>query len=121
MSFHHYGKDKIGEWVDNHVAQARHLHQLAISQGIFESATLPSMSAICLHYKSDNLTKEQSTKLHHEVASRIEKGGQFWFATTEMKGKTWFRINPVNIHTTIEHMEQLYEVLKKTCEEVKNQ
>ena len=117
-SFHHYGKDKIGEWVDNNVAQAIHLHQLAENEGIFESATPPVMSAICLHYKSDKLTKEASKMLHHEVASRIEKGGQFWFATTELKGKPWFRINPVNIHTTIEHIEQLYAVLKKTCEEV---
>ena len=61
---------------------------------------------------------EQSKKLHYEAASRIEKGGQFWFATTEMKGKTWFRINPVNIYTTVEHMEQLYVLLKKTCKEV---
>jgi uncharacterized lipoprotein YbaY len=79
------------------------------------------MSAICLHYKSSELTQEQSRQLHFEVAARIEQSGQFWFATTEMKGKTWFRINPVNIHTTSEHMEQLYILLKKTCKEVETE
>ena len=79
------------------------------------------MSAICLHYQSDLLTDEQSKQLHFEVAARIEQGGQFWFATTEMKGRTWFRINPVNIHTTTEHMEQLYDLLKKTCKEVETE
>jgi aromatic-L-amino-acid decarboxylase len=118
MSFHHYGKDKIGEWVDNNIAQATHLHRLAQAEGIFESATEPVMSAICLHYKSGNLSNEQSAKLHHEVAARIEKGGQFWFASTELKGKTWFRINPVNLHTTIAHIGNLYTLLKKTCQEV---
>jgi len=121
MSFHHYGKDKIGEWVDKNVQQARHLYGLAESEGYFESATFPVMSAICLHYKSGDLATEQSHTLHHEVTSRIEKGGQFWFASTEMKGKTWFRINPVNIHTTIEHIEELYSLLKKTCKEVKEE
>jgi hypothetical protein len=53
--------------------------------------------------------------LHHGVASRIEREGRFWFATTEMKGLTWFRINPVNIHTTMEHMKELYECLKQYC------
>ena len=35
MSFHHYGKNKIGEWVDNNVQQANHLHSLATSEGFF--------------------------------------------------------------------------------------
>ena len=59
--------------------------------------------------KMKNLTNEELTKLHRDVAARIEKEGQFWFATTELKGKTWFRINPVNIYTTIETMEALFE------------
>jgi glutamate/tyrosine decarboxylase-like PLP-dependent enzyme len=117
-SFHHYGKNQIGEWVDNNIQQAKHLHFLAEKEGRFESAAEPRMSAICLHYKSDVVTKEQSKVLHFEVAARIERGGQFWFASTEMKGKTWFRINPVNINTTIEHIDQLYALLKKTCKEV---
>jgi glutamate/tyrosine decarboxylase-like PLP-dependent enzyme len=121
VSFHHYGKEQIGRWIDNNIQQARHLHQLALKEGLFESATEPIMSAICLHYKSSELTQEQSRQLHFEVAARIEQSGQFWFATTEMKGKTWFRINPVNIHTTSEHMEQLYILLKKTCKEVETE
>ena len=120
-SFHHYGKHQIGEWIDNNIEQAGRLHQLAIAGEVFESATKPQMSAICLHYKSNGLTRGQSTQLHHEVASRIEKSGKFWFATTEMKGKTWFRINPVNIHTTLKHMEDLYALLKDTCVEVEKE
>ncbi|MGZ3882054.1 MAG: hypothetical protein ACXVBF_11975, partial [Flavisolibacter sp.] len=58
------------------------------------------------------------SKLHYEVAAQIESEGQFWFATTEMKGETWFRINPVNIRTTQQHMEQLYLVLKQKCKQV---
>lgn len=118
MSFHHYGRNQIGEWIDKNIDQARCLHQLAVAEDFFEPATFPAMSAICLRYRSGHLTREQLSKLHYEVASRIEKDGQFWFATTEMKGKTWFRINPVNIHTTTQHMKQLYETLKKTCKEV---
>ncbi|MFL5741395.1 MAG: pyridoxal phosphate-dependent decarboxylase family protein [Flavisolibacter sp.] len=117
MSFQHYGKSKIGEWIDRNIDQAKYLHQLATSENIFESATEPVMSAVCLRYKTEK-TAEQERKIHHEVAAKIEKEGKFWFATTEMKGRTWFRINPVNLNTTREHMEQLYESLKKTCREI---
>jgi aromatic-L-amino-acid decarboxylase len=117
MSFHHYGKTRIGEWVDKNVDQAKHLHALATAEGIFESATEPVMSAICLRYLSDSLSPSLLTQLHYAVTAEIEKEGEFWFATTQMKGKTWFRINPVNLNTTIQHMEDLYHTLKQACKE----
>lgn len=121
MSFQHYGKKQIGEWIDNNIAQADRLHRLAESEGLFESATEPVMSAVCLHYKSEALDAEKRKELHFEAAARIERSGQFWFATTIMKGKPWFRINPVNLHTTDAHIDQLYESLKETCREVETE
>ncbi|HEV8080923.1 MAG TPA: aminotransferase class I/II-fold pyridoxal phosphate-dependent enzyme [Chitinophagaceae bacterium] len=115
MSFQHYGKDKIGEWVDGNVAHAMYLHNLAGDSTDFESITQPKMSAICIRYKAEGLTNEELTKLHIEVAARIEKEGKFWFATTELKGKTYFRINPVNIHTTIETIDDLFGTLQAYC------
>jgi len=120
-SFQHYGKKQIGEWIDNNVAQARYLHDLASADERFDSATTPMMSAICIRYKTPQFSEAQNKTLHHEVSSRIEKGGQFWFASTSMKGKTWFRINPVNIYTTLAHMNSLFELLKQTCEEVEGE
>ena len=73
------------------------------------------MSAICIRYNPEGLTNEELTKLHIDVAARIEKEGHFWFATTILKGKTWFRINPVNIHTTIETMDALFNTLQQYC------
>ena len=117
MSFQHYGKTQIGKWVDGNVQQAKHLHKLASKSNDFESATEPRMSAICIRYKNEALTGEQLTLLHREVAARIEKEGKFWFASTEMKGKTWFRINPVNIHTSLKTMEDLFSCLQSYCQE----
>jgi aromatic-L-amino-acid/L-tryptophan decarboxylase len=120
MSFQHYGKTQIGDWVDGNVAQARHLHQLATNSNDFESATEPVMSAICIRYKAADLNDEQLAILHHDVAARIEREGRFWFASTAMKGKTWFRINPVNIYTTKETMEELFETLGRYCREYRS-
>jgi glutamate/tyrosine decarboxylase-like PLP-dependent enzyme len=117
MCLQHYGISQVGEWVDNNVEQARHLHELVEKSNEFESATEPRMSAICIRYVTEGLTYEQLSKLHIDVASRIEKEGNFWFATTILKGKTYFRINPVNIHTTIETMDALFDTLKEYCKE----
>jgi len=119
MSFQHYGRSKIGEWVDNNISQAKHLHKLVSMNKDFVSATEPLMSAICIRYKTNGLNNEQLTRLHHEVSSRIEKEGHFWFATTIMKDKTWFRINPVNIYTTLQTIETLFNLLQVYCKEAK--
>src|SRR5689334_1721068 len=65
MSFQHYGKNKIGEWIDRNIEQAKYLHQLASAEDIFESATEPMMSAVCLRYKSGQ-SAEKERKIHHQ-------------------------------------------------------
>ena len=115
MSFKRYGTRQIGEWVDGNVRQARHLYSLVAKHPEFEAASEPPMSAICLRYRNADLDEAQSKELHTEVARRVEQGGKFWFSTTELKGKTWFRVNPVNFRTRTEHMDQLLALLEVEC------
>jgi len=118
MSFKRYGSRQIGEWIDNNVRQAKHLYALAEAHPDFEPASVPPMSAICIRYKGAHISDEESKTLHAEVAQRVERSGRFWISTTELKGKTWFRINPVNFRTREEHMEQLFALLQSECRSV---
>jgi aromatic-L-amino-acid decarboxylase len=115
MSFKRYGTRQIGEWIDNNVRQAKHLHAMAEKHPEFEPASDPPMSAICIRFKSAGLNETESKKLHAEVAQRVEQSGRFWISTTELKEKTWFRINPVNFRTREEHMEELFMLLQQEC------
>ncbi|HEU5182001.1 MAG TPA: aminotransferase class I/II-fold pyridoxal phosphate-dependent enzyme [Candidatus Polarisedimenticolia bacterium] len=115
MGFKRYGTRQIGRWVEANVEQARHLFDLAVAHADFEAAVEPVMSAVCVRFRPRGVSDERLGRLHAEVARRIEQGGRFWFATTELKGKTWFRINPVNFRTRLEHMDELFELLKREC------
>ena len=115
MSFKRYGAHQIGEWIDNNVRQAKHLYELAEKHPDFESASSPPMSAICIRFRGTDADERQLKTLHAEVAQRIEQSGHFWISTTELKGKTWFRINPVNFRTRKEHMEELFRLLEREC------
>jgi len=115
MSFKRYGARQIGEWVDNNVRQARHLYSLVVSHPEFEAASAPPMSAICIRYRGADPDEARSKELHAHVVRRVEQSGKFWISTTELKGKTWFRINPVNFRTRTEHMEQLLALLEQEC------
>jgi glutamate/tyrosine decarboxylase-like PLP-dependent enzyme len=118
MSFKRYGARQIGEWVDNNVRQARHLYRMVEADSEFEPASKPPMSAICIRYKNPAFSEAESKELHAEVAKRVEQGGRFWISTTELKGKSWFRINPVNFRTRKEHMDELFQVLQQECRAV---
>src|SRR5215472_922086 len=118
MSFKRYGARQIGEWIDNNVRQAKRLYTLAEKDAEFEPASVPPMSAICIRYKGTELSDAESKQLHAEVAQRVEQSGRFWISTTELKNKSWFRINPVNFRTREEHMEQLFGMLQEESEAV---
>jgi aromatic-L-amino-acid/L-tryptophan decarboxylase len=118
MSFKRYGARQIGEWVDNNVRQAKYLYALVEKNSEFESASSPPMSAICIRFKGAELDEMQSKDLHAEVAQRVEQSGRFWISTTELKGKNWFRINPVNFRTRQKHMEELFQLLQEECRAV---
>jgi len=116
MGFKRYGTEQIGSWIDANVAQARRLYELAEAHSDFVPATQPVMSAICLRYQPARLQDEKRlAALHAEVVRRVEESGRFWISTTQLKGKSWFRVNPVNLHTRREDMEALFELLILEC------
>jgi len=118
MSFKRYGARQIGKWIDDNVRQARHLYAMVVSHPEFEAASNPPMSAICIRYRGADPDEVKSKKLHARVVRRIEESGKFWISTTELKGKTWFRINPVNFRTRTEHIQQLLTLLEQECRSV---
>ena len=74
------------------------------------------MSAACIRYRpAGDLTDEEVSAIHYRVAERIEADGRFWIGTTRLKGRAWFRACPVNYRTTLEHMDQLMELLEHEC------
>jgi len=115
MSFKRYGTEEIGRWIDRNVDQALHLYNLVQQSDDFVAATRPAMSAICIRYAAGNLAEAQSAQLHREVARKIEEAGEFWISTTVLKGRSYFRINPVNFRTRREHMELLLKALRAEC------
>jgi aromatic-L-amino-acid decarboxylase len=115
MSFKRYGAEQIGRWIDGNVAQAQRLYDLCRDQADLHPAMRPPMSAICIRYDPGGIPAEELARIHREVARRIEAGGRFWISTTRLKGRWWFRINPVNLHTRLEHMDELMALLVSEC------
>ncbi|MQA89508.1 MAG: aminotransferase class I/II-fold pyridoxal phosphate-dependent enzyme [Gemmatimonas sp.] len=117
MAFKRYGTDRIGEWVDANVAQAKRLYELAEAHPDFVTAREPDLSAVCLRYSPATVPDEELSSLHARVARRVEESGRFWISTTELKGDAYFRVNPVNFRTRIEDIDELFRFLVRVCAE----
>lgn len=115
MGFQRYGTRRIGRWIDANVEQAQRLWELAEAHPRFVSALRPQMSAVCLGWRDEGCDPQASARLHRVVARRIEERGRFWLSTTVMKGRSWFRICPVNLRTTLAHMQELFRQLEEEC------
>ncbi len=120
MSFKRYGTKQIARWIDSNIDQAEHLYKLCKDERILRPAVNPPMSAICLRFDSEKLSPSEVELLHTEVSKKIEKSGRFWISTTDLKGKLFFRINPVNFRTRLKHIDELYKILKKECLELED-
>lgn len=115
MSFKRYGTAQIGRWIDANVAQAERLFELCEGELDFHAAVRPAMSAICIRYEPEGLGEQQLGELHQRAVQRIQRAGRFWISTTLLKGRTFFRINPVNFRTRLEHMDELFAALREEC------
>lgn len=111
MSFKRYGARQIGEWVDANIRHARRLYDLCLAHPDFKPAVEPAMSAICIRYCPDGYDDDSLADLNKDVVRKIEEGGEFWISTTLLKGKSYFRINPVNFRTTEGHIDALFEAI----------
>lgn len=116
MGLKRYGTEELGRWIDANVDQALRLHELASAHPDFEPAARPPMSAICIRYRPAGLPEDRIDALHVRVARKVEEGGRFWISTTVLKGRSYFRINPVNFRTRREHVEALFDLLCVECE-----
>src|SRR5438270_112050 len=78
MTFKRYGAREIGRWIDANVAQAAHVYAAVQRRPEFVAATRPPMSAVCIRYRSSDLTEAELSTLHADVVRRVERGGKFW-------------------------------------------
>jgi hypothetical protein len=73
---------------------------------------------VCVRYAPQaggELPEAEAARIHRVAAREIERQGRFWFSTTELKGRSYFRICPVNFRTRLEHMDELFDTLRREC------
>ncbi len=117
MALRAHGWSSVRDAVRRNVDQARLLEQQLADQG-FDVLPGGELSMVNARYQPSGWSLEDGDALQEDIARRAVASGRFWFATVRHDGRTWLRLNIVNLHTRDRHMVEVAEWLGSAAQEL---
>ncbi len=105
-----HGFRPIREAVGRNIGQARLAERLMREAG-FEVLEGGELSVACARWVPGGMTAEDADAVQNEIAERVANSGGAWFSTVRHGGKTWMRLNFVNLYTRDEHVARMVKLI----------
>src|SRR5262249_49857394 len=104
----------IREAVRRNIELTRLLEQLLTERGF---TILPDgkLSIACARWEPQHWDGPSSDRLQEEIARQVVATGKTWFSTVRHGGRTWLRLNMVNLYTREEHIRRLVDLLHESA------
>ncbi len=112
-----FGVEGLQERIREHCALARWLADRIEEHPGFELAAPVPFSAVCFRIRADdpNDPKNQD-RLNEELVARVNAAGPFFLSATTLRGRYTPRVAIGNIRTGREHIEALWDLLRRQGE-----
>ena len=113
------GWNTVKNTVERNIELTRYLEQMLGKQGF---VVMPDgeLSIACVRYEPTGFDEKGLEALQNRIAISVRKSGIAWFATTNHQGKSWMRLNMVNLHTRQHHIDRLVSEFARIAEETTN-
>jgi len=105
------GEAKIGSFIDQTFQLTKDFHSLLNREEDFTTPYFPQSNILCFRYEKFNLEDEFQKLLRYTIIN--EK--RFYLTSCEMNGRRYLRVVLINPSTTIEHLKNLVEEIKKVA------
>ncbi|HZH03007.1 MAG TPA: pyridoxal-dependent decarboxylase, partial [Myxococcaceae bacterium] len=109
-----HGFRPIREAVGRNIRQAR-LAERLLQGGGFQVLEGGELSVACARWTPAGLGSEATDALQEGIAERVADSGGAWFSTVWHLGKTWLRLNFVNLYTRDEHVVRLVKLIQNAA------
>jgi len=111
-----YGVTKLREMVSEHIRIARWLELQVIEHPAFEIMAPVPLSVVCFRNRpSCVLGTENLNRLNEELLGRLNATGKIFLTHTKLKGQYTLRMSIAGTHTTQQHVEKAWELIKDTA------
>ena len=116
MAIRAHGWATIRDAVARDIALTRLLERLLAERG-FHVFGDGELSIACARWEPAGLG-EATDHLQAVIARDVVATGKAWFSTTHHAGRTWLRMNMVNLYTREHHVRELVNLLDASAERV---
>jgi aromatic-L-amino-acid decarboxylase len=102
----YYGRHKIVEMIENHIAWAQELSEQIASHPEFELCAPTHFSLVCFR-------KKTSDDQNKAIMERINKDGEVFLSHTALNGRFVLRLAIGNMETTREHVQRAWDLIRQ--------
>jgi aromatic-L-amino-acid decarboxylase len=116
-----FGREGIAARIRDHLRLAKLFAEWVEQDKRFELAAPVNMGVVCFRLVTrDESSRRSKAKadINTEMVERINASGSGYITQTKLRGRTVMRIGLGNILTTEQHLRNVWELIRKTAEDV---
>jgi aromatic-L-amino-acid decarboxylase len=113
MVMRHFGADGLRERIAEHMRLARQFADRVDASPDFELLAPVPFSVVCFRAVPSSITEEKEIDAINEtLLERVNAGGEVFLSHTRLNGRFVIRLAIGNLHTTEEHVDRAWTLLK---------
>ena len=116
MTLRAHGWETIREAVRRNITLTRNLEQ-RLREHRFRVLPDGELSIACVRWEPPGWGHRESDDLQNRIAAKAIQSGETWFSTVNHDGRTWLRLNILNLYTRSRHIEHFAERLAEWARE----
>lgn len=114
----YFGAEGIRRRIRGHVRLARRLAAAVDEADEWERVAPTPFSSVAFRYAPPGAPDESADRWNREIMERANDTGDAFLSHTELRGRTCLRLAIGNLHTRWKHVEETWELLRRTAREV---
>jgi aromatic-L-amino-acid/L-tryptophan decarboxylase len=113
MTLQQFGVKGLAAIVDANIDLARRLAERVERADDFELSAPPSLSVVCFRYTGGlHGTEQEIAALNRTLLERLQRGGDAFITSTELRGRFVLRACIVNYRSTLEDVDRLVDAVR---------
>jgi aromatic-L-amino-acid decarboxylase len=112
-----FGVEGLRERIREHCALARDLAAWIAADPRFELAAPVPFSTVCFRAR----VEEDQDRFNERLLARVNAAGPVFLSHTVLEGRHTLRVAIGNLRTEREHIQRLWELIGRACEEVRGE
>ncbi len=111
-----YGVVQLQEKIREHISIARWLEEQVVNHHEFEIMAPVPLSLVCFRYRpSCVIGTEFLNRVNKELLDKLNATGRIFLTHTKLNGQYTLRMSIAGTHTTQQHVEKAWELIKETA------